>query len=125
MLTRSPRAFLQPAEEIGEAEELWRQWKRRAALDILLKMRERGSLPRQDLKSTSPRCAGVRRSQMRQRAAERYREQLLARIQGWTPAPGLEDERLVKKSFILPTAVIYPGTHARLKVTSSNSMTAA
>jgi len=104
MLTRAP-GVLQPAEEIREAEELWPATEKalNAALDILLKMREReGACLARDLKSrvTSLR-AGVRRVQVRApKAAERYREQLLARIKtAGLEAPGLEDERLVKEIF--------------------------
>jgi uncharacterized protein (TIGR00255 family) len=104
MLTRAP-GVLQPAEEIGEAEEVWPATEKAldAALDILLKMREReGACLARDLKSrvTSLR-AGVRRVQTRApEVAERYREQLLARIKAaGLEAPGLEDERLVKEIF--------------------------
>jgi uncharacterized protein (TIGR00255 family) len=104
MLTRAP-GVLQPAEEIGEAEELWPATEKalHAALDVLLKMREReGAALAKDLKSrvTSLR-AGVRRVQARApQAAERYREQLLARIKAaGIEAPGLEEERLIKEIF--------------------------
>jgi uncharacterized protein (TIGR00255 family) len=104
MLTRAP-GVLQPAEEIREAEELWPATEKalNAALDILLKMREReGACLARDLKSrvTSLR-AGVRRVRVRApQAAERYREQLLARIKtAGLETPGLEDERLVKEIF--------------------------
>ncbi len=102
MLTRAP-GVLQPAEEIREAEELWPAMEKalNAALDILLKMREReGACLAKDLKSRVTHLrAGVRRVQVRApRAAERYREQLLARIKSaGLEAPGLEDERLVKE----------------------------
>jgi uncharacterized protein (TIGR00255 family) len=104
MLTRAP-GVLQPAEEIGEAEELWPATEKalNASLDILLKMREReGACLARDLKSrvTSLR-AGVRRVQVRApMAAERYREQLLVRIKtAGLETPGLDDERLVKEIF--------------------------
>ena len=104
MLTRAP-GVLQPAEEIGEAEEVWPATEKAldAALDILLKMREReGACLAKDLKSRVTNLrAGVRRVQTRApEVAERYREQLLARIKAaGLEAPGLEDERLVKEIF--------------------------
>jgi uncharacterized protein (TIGR00255 family) len=102
MLTRAP-GVLQPAEEIREAEEVWPATEKalNAAIDILLKMREReGASLGKDLKSrvTSLR-AGVRRVQIRApKAAERYREQLLARVKvAGLETPGPDDERLVKE----------------------------
>jgi uncharacterized protein (TIGR00255 family) len=104
MLTRAP-GVLQPAEEIREAEELWPATEKalNAALDILLKMREReGAHLAKDLRSRVTNLrAGVRRVQIRApQATERYREQLLARIKSaGLETPGLEDERLVKEIF--------------------------
>jgi len=104
MLTRAP-GVLQPAEEIREAEELWPATEKalNAALGILLKMREReGACLATDLKSrVASLRAGVRRVQARApKVAERYREQLRARIKAADlEAPGLEDERLVKEIF--------------------------
>ena len=104
MLTRAP-GVLQPAEEIREAEDLWPATEKAldAALDILLKMREReGACLARDLKSRVTNLrAGVRRVQVRApQATERYREQLLARIKtAGLETPGLDDERLVKEIF--------------------------
>jgi uncharacterized protein (TIGR00255 family) len=104
MLTRAP-GVLQPAEEIGEAEELWPATEKalNAALDVLRKMREReGSALAKDLKSRVTLLRnGVRRVQVRApEVAERYRGQLLGRIKAaGLEAPGLDDERLVKEIF--------------------------
>ena len=66
MLARAP-GVLQPAEEIREAEELWPATAKalNAALDMLLKMREReGACLAKDLKARVARLrAGVRRVQ--------------------------------------------------------------
>jgi uncharacterized protein (TIGR00255 family) len=104
MLTRAP-GVLQAAEEIGEAEELWPATEKalNAALDVLLKMREReGAALARDLKSRVTRLrAGVRRVRARApEASGRYRDQLLGRIKAaGLEAPGLDDERLVKEIF--------------------------
>jgi uncharacterized protein (TIGR00255 family) len=104
MLTRAP-GVLQPAEEIREAEELWPVTEKAlsAALDILLKMRQReGGCLARDLKSRiGTMRSGVRRVQaLAPKAAERYREQLLGRIKSaGLETPGLDDERLVKEIF--------------------------
>jgi uncharacterized protein (TIGR00255 family) len=103
-LTRAP-GVLQPAEEILEAEELWPATEKalNAALEVLLKMREReGACLAKDLKARIATLrAGVKRVQTRApKAVERYREQLLARIKtAGLEAPGLGDERLVKEIF--------------------------
>ncbi len=97
--------MLRPEEEITEAEELWPAAKKAldAALDVLLKMREReGAFLGKDLKArVAVLRAGVSRVQaLAPKVAERYREQLLARIKAaGLEAPGLEDERLVKEIF--------------------------
>jgi uncharacterized protein (TIGR00255 family) len=104
MLLRAPGVF-QPVEEIGEAEELWPATEKalNAALDVLLKMREReGGCLAKDLKSRVALLrAGVKRVQERApKVAERYRDQLLSRIQAaGIEAPGLTEERLVKEVF--------------------------
>ncbi len=104
MLARAP-GVLRPEEEITEAEELWPAAKKAldAALDVLLKMREReGAFLGKDLKArVAVLRAGVSRVQaLAPKVAERYREQLLARIKAaGLEAPGLEDERLVKEIF--------------------------
>ncbi|HEX4121543.1 MAG TPA: YicC/YloC family endoribonuclease [Verrucomicrobiae bacterium] len=104
MLARAP-GVLQATEEIGEAEELWPAASKalNAALDVLLKMRERegGSLAK-DLKSRIAQLrAGARRVQDRApKVAERHREQLMARIKtAGLETPGMEDERLAKEIF--------------------------
>jgi uncharacterized protein (TIGR00255 family) len=102
VLTRAP-GVLQAAEAIDEAEELWPATEKAldAALDVLLKMREReGAALARDLKSrVTTLRAGVRRVQARApQAAERYRDQLLGRIKAaGIEAPGLDDERLMKE----------------------------
>ncbi len=99
-------------------------------LDILLKMRAReGASLAKDLKSrvTSLR-AGVRRVQDRApKVAERYREQLLARIKAaGLEAPVLEDERLIKEIFYFADRKRHFGRNSRgSKATSSNSTTAS
>src|SRR5262249_5148613 len=104
VLTRAP-GVLQPVEEICEAEELWPAVEKalEAALDVLLKMREReGACLGKDLKMRIATLrGGVRRVQaLAQKAVERYREQLLTRIKAaGLETPGLTDERLVKEVF--------------------------
>jgi uncharacterized protein (TIGR00255 family) len=104
MLLRAPGVF-QPVEEIGEAEELWPATEKalNAALDVLLKMREReGACLAKDLKSRVALLrGGVKRVQERApKVAERYRDQLLSRIQAaGIEAAGLTEERLVKEIF--------------------------
>jgi uncharacterized protein (TIGR00255 family) len=104
MLARAP-GVLEPEEEIAEAEALWPATKKAldAALDVLLKMREReGAFLARDLKARmAVMRAGVSRVQgLAPKVAERYREQLLTRIKvAGLEAPGLDDERLVKEIF--------------------------
>jgi len=104
MLARAP-GVMQPAEESPEAEELWPAIAKalHAALDILLKMREReGAWLAKDLVARATRLrAGVRRVRRRApHSAELYRAQLLARIKAaGLDTPALDDERLVKEIF--------------------------
>jgi uncharacterized protein (TIGR00255 family) len=104
MLARAP-GVLRPEEEITEAEALWPAAKKAldAALDVLLKMRQReGGFLAKDLKArVAVLRAGVARvEELAPKVAERYREQLLARIKAaGLEAPGLDDERLVKEIF--------------------------
>jgi uncharacterized protein (TIGR00255 family) len=104
LLARAP-GVLQPDEDIGEAEELWPGTEKalKAALDTLLKMREReGAWLSKDLKDRISRMrAGVARVQKRApQVADQYRDQLLARIKSaGLEAPGLTDERLMKEVF--------------------------
>ena len=104
LLARAP-GVLQPAEEITPAEELWPAISKalRAALDIMLKMREReGSWLSKDLVARAARLrAGVGRvRRLAPRSAERYRAQLLSRIKAaGLDTPALEEERLVKEVF--------------------------
>ncbi len=102
LLARAP-GVLQPAEDITPAEELWPAISKalRAALDILLKMREReGTCLAKDLVTRASRLrAGVRRvRRLAPGSVERYRTQLLARIKAaGLEATTLEDERLLKE----------------------------
>jgi len=104
MVARAP-GVLQPAEELEEAEELWPATNHAlsAALDVLLKMREReGAALAKDLKLRILQLrAGTKRVQQRApKVAERHREQLMARIKSaGLETPGLEDERLAKEIF--------------------------
>jgi uncharacterized protein (TIGR00255 family) len=104
LLARAP-GVLQPAEETTPAEELWPAVSKalRAALDVMLKMREReGAWLAKDLVARAARLRGgvARVRRLAPRSAERYREQLLARIKAaGLDAPALEDERLVKEVF--------------------------
>jgi uncharacterized protein (TIGR00255 family) len=104
LLTRLP-GVVQPAEEISEAEELWPATATAldAALEMMLQMRAReGAFLAKDLKG---RIAQMRRGVARvQRlvpgVVKHYREQLLQRIRdAGLPAPGLEEERLMKEVF--------------------------
>ncbi len=104
LLTRAP-GVLQPAEEIGEAEELWPAMSKalNAALDTMIKMREReGAHLAKDLKT---RIATMRRgvTKVQEQAPQvlaRYRDQLRERIKAvGLEAPGLDDERLTKEVF--------------------------
>ncbi len=104
LLARAP-GVMQPAEDSPEAEELWPAISKalHAALDVLLKMREReGAWLAKDLVARAARLrAGVRRVQRRApRSTEQYRAQLLARIKAaGLDTPSLDDERLVKEVF--------------------------
>lgn len=101
---RSP-GVIEAEEEISEAEELWPAMEKalKAALDILLRMREReGEFLAKDLKKRATLMrAGVERIQkLAPKSAERYREQLLQRIRdSQVPVPGADDERLLKEVF--------------------------
>jgi len=104
LLVRAP-GVLQAAEEISDAEELWPAAEKalKTALNELVKMREReGANLAKDLKNrvTSMR-QGVADVQKRApEVAERYREQLIARIKtAGVEVPGVDDERLFKEVF--------------------------
>lgn len=104
MLARLP-GVVQPAEEISQAEELWPATAAalNAALDMMLQMRAReGAFLARDLKSRITRLRrGVARVQrLVPQVVQHYRAQLLQRIQdAGLPAPGLEEERLIKEVF--------------------------
>jgi uncharacterized protein (TIGR00255 family) len=104
LLARAP-GVMQPAEDSPEAEELWPAISKalHAALDVLLKMREReGAWLAKDLVARAAKLrAGVRRVQRRApHSTEQYRAQLLARIKAaGLDTPSLDDERLVKEVF--------------------------
>src|SRR5271156_4445124 len=104
MLARAP-GVLQPEEEIREAEALWPGTAKalKAALDMMLKMREReGAWLGKDLKMRITRMrAGVARVQrLAPQVAERYRTQLLARIKSaGLESAALEEDRLLKEVF--------------------------
>jgi uncharacterized protein (TIGR00255 family) len=104
LLARLP-GVVQPAQDISEAEELWPATAAAlgAALDMMLQMRRReGAFLAGDLKR---RVAQMRRGVARvQRlvpgVVRHYRAQLLQRIhEAGLPAPGLDDERLIKEVF--------------------------
>ena len=104
MLARAP-GVLRPEEEMTEAVDLWPAAKKAldAALDVLLQMRKReGGFLARDLKARGAvlRAGVARVRDLAPKVAERYREQLLARIKAaGLEAPGLDDERLVKEIF--------------------------
>ncbi len=104
MLARAP-GVLQAEEQIAEAEELWPSVNKAldAALDVLLKMREReGAFLAKELKGriTFLRAGVARVQKLAPKVAERYRDQLLNRIKAaGLEAPGLDDARLVKEIF--------------------------
>jgi uncharacterized protein (TIGR00255 family) len=104
MLARAP-GVVQAEEEIREAEDLWPGAAKalKAALDMMLKMREReGQWLARDLKNRVARMrTGVARVQRRApQVAENYRNQLLARIKSaGLESPALDDERLLKEVF--------------------------
>jgi uncharacterized protein (TIGR00255 family) len=105
LLSRAP-GVLQPAEEITSAEELWPAVSKAlgAALDVLLKMRQReGAWLAKDLSARAARMrAGASRvRRMAPRAVQRYRTQLLARIKAaGLEIPALDEERLAKEIFL-------------------------
>ena len=104
LLARLP-GVVQPAEEISQAEELWPATAAalNAALDMMLQMRAReGAFLARDLKSRVTRLRrGVARVQrLVPQVVQHYRAQLLQRIRdAGLPAPGLEEERLIKEVF--------------------------
>jgi uncharacterized protein (TIGR00255 family) len=104
LLARLP-GVVQPAGEIREAEQLWPAAAAAlgAALDMMLKMREReGAWLARDLKSRVTRMRrGVARVQRLVPGVVRhYRAQLIRRIQeAGLQTPALDDERLVKETF--------------------------
>jgi uncharacterized protein (TIGR00255 family) len=97
---------LQPADETGSAEEVWPAIAKslQAALDVLLKMREReGAWLAKDLtKRAGVMRVGVARvRKLAPQSAEKYRTQLLARIKAaGLDTPLANDERLVKEIFL-------------------------
>ena len=101
-LVRAPGVF-QTDEQLAETENLWPAVEKalRAALTALLAMREReGAHLAKDL---ATRIATMTRSvahvqKQAPRSAERYRQQLIARIQAaGLPAPVPDDERLLRE----------------------------
>jgi uncharacterized protein (TIGR00255 family) len=105
LLSRAP-GVLQAEEQYEEAEALWPGTAQalRAALDMMLKMREReGAYLAKDLKARITRLrSGVTRVQKRApQVAERYREQLLTRIKSaGLEAVSLAEDRLMKEVFL-------------------------
>jgi uncharacterized protein (TIGR00255 family) len=102
MLARAPGVF-ETDEDVADAEDFWPAVEKALvqALGTLLKMREReGAHLAKDL---AARVAAMRKSaaQIQKHAPQvqrRYREQLLQRIQSaGVPAPGADDERLLKE----------------------------
>jgi uncharacterized protein (TIGR00255 family) len=104
ILTRAP-GVLQSEQELPEAETLWPATAKAlaAALDMMLKMREReGAWLAKDLKTRMARLKeGVARVQSRApQVTERYRVQLLERIKAaGLEAPAVQDERMLKEIF--------------------------
>ncbi len=101
-LTRAPGVF-QTDEELAVEEDFWPAVEKalRQALSGMLRMREReGTHLAQDL---AHRVAVMRKAVSRiqkhaPRVAERYRQQLIHRIQSaGLDAPGVEDDRLLKE----------------------------
>lgn len=101
-LARAPGVF-QTDEEIVEEQDFWPAVQKalKAALAALVKMRQReGAHLAQDL---TRRIAAMRKATTRiqghaPKVARRYREQLLARIESaGIPAPGADDDRLLKE----------------------------
>jgi len=101
-LVRAPGVF-QTDEELAVEEDFWPSVQKalNRALGQMLKMRQRegGALARdlaQRVAAMSKSVAGIQRNAPK--VAERYRQQLLARIQAaGLEAPGVEDDRLVKE----------------------------
>jgi uncharacterized protein (TIGR00255 family) len=104
MLARAP-GVLQPEERIQQAEALWPGTEKalQAALEMLLKMREReGAYLAKDLKKRMSNIqSGVARVKIHApKVTERYREQLLARIKSaGLDNAALDEDRLVKEVF--------------------------
>lgn len=102
LLARAP-GVLQPAEEVVDAAELWPGVSKalKSALDTLIKMREReGAHLAKDLKQriTTMRQSVATVQRRVPEVTERYRNQLMARIQAAGLAvPGIDDERLLKE----------------------------
>jgi uncharacterized protein (TIGR00255 family) len=102
LLARAP-GVLQPAASISEADELWPATAKalKQALQMMIKMREReGSFLARDLKARVQlmRQGVARVAKCAPGVAERYREQLLKRIQAaGLEAPSLTDDRLLKE----------------------------
>jgi len=104
LLARIP-GVIQPAAVISEAEELWPTTATAlgAALDMMLQMRSReGAFLAKDLKGriTQMRRGVARIQRLAPKVMEHYRAQLLQRIRdAGIPAPGIDDERLMKEAF--------------------------
>jgi uncharacterized protein (TIGR00255 family) len=104
LLARLP-GVVQPAEAIGEAEELWPATSAalNSALDLMLKMRAReGNFLARDLKARMVTMRrGVARIQRRvPGVVERYRAQLIQRIkEAGLQTPALDEDRLAKEAF--------------------------
>jgi len=104
MVARAP-GVMQPAGEIDDAEAFWPAVQKalKAALDALVKMREReGAHLAKDLKQRidSLRQSLVTVEKRAPQVAARYREQLIERIKAaGVPVPGVDDERMIKEVF--------------------------
>jgi uncharacterized protein (TIGR00255 family) len=104
LLARLP-GVVQPPQDISEAEELWPATAAalKAALDMMLQMRQReGAFLARDLKGrvTQMRRGVARIQRLVPGAVKHYRAQLLQRIQeAGIPAPGLDEDRLIKEVF--------------------------
>ena len=101
-LVRAPGVF-QTDEELAETEDLWPAVHKalQQALAALVKMREReGAHLAQDLTARIAimRQCTARVQKQAPKSAERYRQQLITRIQeAGLPAPAPDDERLLKE----------------------------
>jgi len=101
-LARAPGVF-QTDEQLVEEEDFWPTVQKalKTALQTLVKMREReGAHLAQDLarRIASMRKAASRVQKQAPRVAQRYRDQLLQRIQeAGLQVPGEDDDRLVKE----------------------------